>query len=76
MMCKFTPVHIIADYILRFLKNNADAKLYEAMQRLETKIGQFVDDGVDEHQLRSSLSKVSRSRSRATLKEACEQLIS
>nr|WP_251077320.1 hypothetical protein [Escherichia coli] len=62
-MYKFTPVQIIADYILRFLKNNADAKLYEAMQRLETKIGQFIADGVDEHQLRSSLSKASRSRS-------------
>ncbi|WP_141115488.1 hypothetical protein [Escherichia coli] len=47
-MYKFTPVQIIADYILRFLKNNADAKLYEAMQRLETKIGQFIADGVDE----------------------------
>jgi hypothetical protein len=33
------------------------------MQRLETKIGQFIADGVDEHQLRSSLSKASRSRS-------------
>ncbi|EEZ9502185.1 TPA: hypothetical protein MDK31_002250 [Enterobacter hormaechei] len=75
-MCKFTPVKIIADYMLRFLKNNADAKLYEAMQRLETKIGQFVADGVDEHKLRSSLSKASRSRSRATLKEECEQLLS
>ncbi|QED76232.1 hypothetical protein FTV93_26535 (plasmid) [Escherichia coli] len=74
-MCNFTPVQIISDYILRFLKNNADAKLYEAMQRLENKIGQFVADGVDEHQLRSSLSKVSRSRSGATLKEECEQLI-
>ncbi|MFV2638997.1 hypothetical protein ACNIZO_11670 [Escherichia coli] len=66
-MYKFTPVQIIADYILRFLKNNADAKLYEAMQRLETKIGQFIADGVDEHQLRSSLSKASRSRSRVDL---------
>ncbi|HBQ3672983.1 TPA: hypothetical protein NBP49_003629, partial [Escherichia coli] len=55
--------------------NNTDAKLYEAMQRLEKKIGQFVADGVDEHQLRSSLSKVCRSRSRAALKEECEQLI-
>jgi hypothetical protein len=36
MMCNFTPVQIIADYILRFLKNNA--KLYEAMQRLEKKL--------------------------------------
>ncbi|HCM9336303.1 hypothetical protein [Citrobacter portucalensis] len=74
-MCNFTPVQIIADYILRFLKNNTDAKLYEAMQRLEKKIGQFVADGVDEHQLRSSLRKVCRSRSRAALKEECEQLI-
>ncbi|KUE21904.1 hypothetical protein [Salmonella enterica] len=74
-MCNFTPVQIIADYILRFLKNNTDAKLYEAMQRLEKKIGQFVADGVDEHQLRSSLSKVCRSRSRAALKEEYEQLI-
>ena len=73
-MYKFTPVQIIADYILRFLKNNADAKLYEAMQRLETKIGQFIADGVDE--LRSSLSKASRSRSRATLIQECEKLIS
>ncbi|EDZ9651847.1 hypothetical protein [Salmonella enterica] len=75
-MYKFTPVQIIADYILRFLKNNADAKLYEAMQRLETKIGQFIADGVDEHQLRSSLSKASRSRSKATLIQECEKLIS
>lgn len=75
-MYKFTPVQIIADYILRFLKNNADAKLYEAMQRLETKIGQFIADGVDEHQLRSSLSKASRSRSRATLIQEYEKLIS
>uniref|UniRef100_UPI000CDE5AD2 hypothetical protein n=1 Tax=Enterobacter hormaechei TaxID=158836 RepID=UPI000CDE5AD2 len=67
-MCNFTPVQIIADYILRFLKNNTDAKLYEAMQRLDKKIGQFVADVVDEHQLRSSLSKVCRSRSRASLK--------
>jgi hypothetical protein len=74
-MCNFTPVQIIADYILRFLKNNTDAKLYEAMQRLEKKIGQFVADGVDEHQLRSSLSKVCRSRWGAALKEECEQLI-
>ena len=74
-MCNFTPVQIIADYILRFLKNNTDAKLYEAMQRLEKKIGQFVADGVDEHQLRSSLSKVCRSSFRAALKEECEQLI-
>lgn len=69
-MCNFTPVQIIADYILRFLKNNTDAKLYEAMQRLEKKIGQFVADGVDEHQLRSSLSKVCRSRSGRLLKRS------
>ncbi len=61
-MYKFTPVQIIADYILRFLKNNADAKLYEAMQRLETKIGQFIADGVDEHQLRSSLREGANKR--------------
>jgi hypothetical protein len=74
-MCNFTPVQIIADYILRFLKNNTDAKLYEAMQRLEKKIGQFVADGVDEHQLRSSLSAKSVDLVRAALKEECEQLI-
>ncbi len=48
----------------------------EAMQRLETKIGQFIADGVDEHQLRSSLSKASQSRSRATIIQECEKLIS
>ena len=63
-MCNFTPVQIIADYILRFLKNNTDAKLYmRQCSVLKKKIGQFVADGVDEHQLRSSLSKVCRSRS-------------
>ena len=28
---KTPPVHIIADYVLRFMKNNKEAKLYEAM---------------------------------------------
>ncbi|WP_251270687.1 hypothetical protein [Enterobacter hormaechei] len=59
----------------KIIRGFISAKLYEAMQRLEKKIGQFVADGVDEHQLRSSLSKVCRSRSRAALKEECEQLI-
>ncbi len=58
------------------MRGSLSAKLYEAMQRLETKIGQFIADGVDEHQLRSSLSKASRSRSRATLIQECEKLIS
>lgn len=74
-MSKSTPEKIISDYILRFLKNNTDAKLYEAMQRLEKKIVQFVADGVDEGQLRSSLKKASRSRTFETLKEECERLI-
>jgi len=31
-------VRIIADYMLRFMRNNPDAKLYEAIALLETKV--------------------------------------
>ncbi|BDK85253.1 hypothetical protein FJMB80182_51030 (plasmid) [Enterobacter hormaechei] len=68
-------IHLNLMIFTKIIRGFISAKLYEAMQRLEKKIGQFVADGVDEHQLRSSLSKVCRSRSRAALKEECEQLI-
>lgn len=56
-----TPVRIISDYMLRFLRNNKEAKLYEAKDRLERKIIQFVADGFDEQRLRLSLSAATSS---------------
>ncbi|MEG1689050.1 MAG: hypothetical protein RR308_04695 [Hafnia sp.] len=55
------PVRIISDYMLRFLRNNKEAKLYEAKDRLERKIVQFVADGFDEQRLRQSLSAATSS---------------
>ena len=56
-----TPVRIISDYMLRFLRNNKEAKLYEAKDRLERKIIQFVADGFDEQRLRQSPSAATSS---------------
>lgn len=67
-------VRIIADYMLRFMRNNPDAKLYEAMGRLETKVVQFTVDGCDENKLRVSLAAALRTHTRAGLIEACHQL--
>lgn len=67
-------VRIIADYMLRFMRNNPDAKLYEAMGRLETKVVQFTLDGCDESTLRASLAVALRTHTRAGLVEACHQL--
>ncbi|EMB3980167.1 hypothetical protein U8548_004152 [Salmonella enterica] len=47
--------------MLRFLRNNKEAKLYEAKDRLERKIVQFVADGFDEQRLRQSLSAATSS---------------
>lgn len=71
---KTPPEHIIADYILRFMKNNKDAKLYEVMRRLESKIKLFVADGHDEQHIRTLLNKATQSHTKCSLKQACEQL--
>lgn len=68
-------VRIIADYMLRFMRNNPDSKLYEAMTRLETKVAQFTADGCDETLLRESLAVALRSHTRAGLTQACDQLV-
>lgn len=71
-----TAVRIIADYMLRFMRNNPDSKLYEARTRLETKVAQFTADGCDETKLRESLVAALRSHTRAGLIQACDQLVS
>lgn len=68
------PEHIIADYILRFMKNNKKAKLYEAMSRLESKIKTFVADGHDEQHIRALLNQATKSHTKESLKQACERL--
>ncbi|EFH7156815.1 hypothetical protein GMH39_23720 [Escherichia coli] len=73
---KTPPEHIIADYVLRFMKNNKEAKLYEAMSRLESKIKLFVADGHDEQHIRSLLNQAAKSHTKESLKRACEQLCS
>ncbi len=58
-MYKFTPVQIIADYILRFLKNNADAKLYEAMcvfRSIRSRIGIEVRSAIRIHSINRELN--------------------
>lgn len=60
-----TPVQIIADYMLRFMRNNKEAKLYEAKERLEKKIRLFVADGWEEKILRQSFAGAQSCRSRA-----------
>ena len=66
------PLRIISDYMLRFLRNNKDAKLYEAKDRLERKIVQFVADGFDEQRLRQSLSAATGSHTREAFASAFE----
>ncbi|EOM7976224.1 hypothetical protein ACNCRI_004235 [Escherichia coli] len=71
---KTPPEHIIADYILRFMKNNKEAKLYEAMSRLESKIKLFVADGHDELHIRALLNQAAHSHTKESLKQACERI--
>lgn len=66
------PLRIISDYMLRFLRNNKDAKLYEAKDRLERKIVQFVADGFDEQRLRQSLSAATGSHTREAFLSAIQ----
>lgn len=58
------PLRIISDYMLRFMKNNKDAKLFEAKERLEKKIAQFAADGYDEQHLKQALSPATSSHTR------------
>lgn len=67
-----TPIHVIADYMLRFMRNNKDAKLFEAKDRLEKKIMLFVADGWEETRLRQAFAKAQSCHSRAVLVAACE----
>ena len=71
---KTPPVHIIADYVLRFMKNNKEAKLYEAMSRLESKIKLFVADGHDEQHIRTQLNQATQCHTKEPLKRACERI--
>ncbi|MDC8910524.1 DUF5417 domain-containing protein [Citrobacter freundii] len=59
-----TPIRIISDYMQRFMRNNKDAKLSEAKQRLESKIVLLIDDGYDEQHLRQALSAAISSHTR------------
>ncbi|HIB8909659.1 MULTISPECIES: DUF5417 domain-containing protein [Citrobacter] len=59
-----TPIRIISDYMQRFMRNNKDAKLSEAKQRLESKIVLLIDDGYDEQHLRQALSAATSSHTR------------
>lgn len=61
------PLRIISDYMLRFMRNNKDAKLSEAKERLEKKIVQFTADGYDEQRLRQALSTATGSHTREAL---------
>ncbi|ENR9964041.1 hypothetical protein ACEXTD_003025 [Salmonella enterica] len=71
---KTLPEHIIADYVLRFMKNNKEAKLYEAMSRLESKIKLFVADGHDEEHIRTLLNQATQCHTKESLKRACERI--
>lgn len=55
------PLRIISDYMQRFMRSNKDAKLFEAKERLESKIVVFVADGYDEQCLRQALSTATSS---------------
>lgn len=61
------PLRIISDYMLRFMRNNKDAKLFEAKERLESKIALFIADGFDEPTLRLALSTATSSHTREAL---------
>lgn len=65
-----TPLRIISDYMQRFMRNNKDAKLSEAKQRLESKIVLLIDDGYDEQHLRQALSAATSSHSREAFTRA------
>lgn len=65
-----TPLRIISDYMQRFMRNNKDAKLSEAKQRLESKIVVFINDGYDEQHLRQALSSATSSHSREAFTRA------
>jgi len=67
-----TPIHVIADYMLRFMLNNKDAKLFEAKLRLESKIRLFVADGWEETRLRQAFSEAQNCHSRTAFVAACE----
>lgn len=67
-----SPLRIISDYMLRFLSNNKDAKLYEAKDRLEHKIIQFTFDGYDEQCLRQALSTATSCHTREAFASALE----
>lgn len=66
------PVQIIADYILRFLRNNKDVKLSEAKERIEKKISLFAADGFNREELLKAFAPALRSRSCLTFKAACK----
>ncbi|QLV95586.1 DUF5417 domain-containing protein (plasmid) [Citrobacter freundii] len=65
-----TPLRIISDYMQRFMRNNKDAKLSEAKQRLESKIVLLIGDGYDEQHLRHALSAATSSHSREAFTRA------
>lgn len=67
-----TPIQFIADYTLRFIHNNPDAKLFEAKKRLEQKIELFVSDGQDEQVICAAFATALSSRSSAAFKAECE----
>ncbi|HHA1396905.1 TPA: DUF5417 domain-containing protein [Enterobacter hormaechei subsp. xiangfangensis] len=64
------PLRIISDYMLRFMRNNREAKLFEAKARLESKIIQFVADGFNEQCLRLALSAATGSYTREAFADA------
>ena len=66
------PLRIISDYMLRFMKNNKDAKLFEAKQRLEKKIAQFAADGYDEQNLQQALLPATSSHTREAFLSAIQ----
>lgn len=68
------PLRIISDYMLRFMKNNKDAKLFEAKERLAKKIVQFAADGYDEQCLQKALSPATSSHTRETFLSAIQRL--
>lgn len=66
------PLRIISDYMLRFMSNNKDAKLFEAKERLEKKITLFIADGYDEKRLRGVLSDATSSHTREAFLSAIQ----
>lgn len=67
-----SPLRIISDYMLRFMSNNKDAKLFEAKERLEKKITLFIADGYDEQRLRGALSDATSSHTREAFLSAIQ----